>query len=96
MTIPDEPSNREIDLAALGSSDESVEELLSGGADIDALIAAGVLDVDEPASEDTEEGEEEAIDLSLITLTAEEAWAEFQQEQEWLIANGHKRPPVRI
>ncbi|NEQ48244.1 MAG: hypothetical protein F6K00_33800 [Leptolyngbya sp. SIOISBB] len=94
MTAADNLSERDVYLAELGSSDEDVEALLSGGADVDELIAAGVLDDDEPALQN--DGEEEEIDLSPITLNAEEAWAEFQREQAWLIANGHKRPPVQI
>jgi hypothetical protein len=89
MTTPDDPSDREIYLAQLGSSDEDVEALLSGGADIDELIAAGVLDDYEPASQDDDE-EDEEIEFEPTNLTAEEVWAKFQRHQEWLIANGHK------
>jgi len=92
MTASDGPSDREIDLA---TSDETVEELLSGGADIDGLIAAGVLDDDEPASQDDEE-EDEEIEFEPTNLTAEEVWAKFQRHQEWLIANGHDYRPVQI
>lgn len=95
MTTPQEPSDRDLYLAELSISDEDVGDLLSGGADIDELIAAGVLDDDEPASQESGE-EEEEIDFPPTTLTAEEVWAKFQREQEWLIANGHKRQPVNI
>jgi hypothetical protein len=87
-------SDRDDYLAELAGSDEDVEALLSSGADVDQLIAAGVLDDDEPASQDDEE--EEEIEFEPTNLTAEEVWAKFQRHQEWLIANGHKRSPVRI
>ena len=91
MTTPDDPSDREIYLA---TSDETVEELLSGGADIDELIAAGVLDDDEPASQ--EDKEEEEIKLEPSTLTEEEVLARHNAHQKWLIANGHDYRPVQI
>jgi len=92
MTASDGPSDREIVLA---TSDETVEELLSGGADIDELIAAGVLDDDEPASEDDEE-EDEEIEFEPSTLTEEEVMARHNAHQEWLIANGHKSQEEEI
>jgi len=95
MTASDNLSDRDMHRAELASSDEDVESLLSGGADISELIEAGVLDDDEPPLRDSDE-EDEEIDLSPITLTAEEGWVEFQQEQKWLEANGHKRPRVDI
>lgn len=95
MTTSDDPSDREIYLAKLGSSDEEVEALLSGGADVDELIAAGVLDDDEPASEDTEE-EEEEIEIEPSKLTEKEVLARHKAHQEWLTANGHDYRPVRI
>lgn len=95
MTTPQEPSDRELYLAELSTSDEDVGDLLSGGTDVDELIAAGVLDVDESALQDGDR-EDEEIDLSPIVVPAAQAWAEFQREQEWLIANGHKRPSVQI
>ena len=55
MTIPEDPSEREIFLAHLGTSDEDVESLMSGGADVDDLIAAGVLDATEPCPQEEEE-----------------------------------------
>jgi hypothetical protein len=94
MTTPDDPSDREIYLAELGRSDEDVEALLSGGADIDELIAAGVLDDDEPASQ--EDKEEEEIKLEPSTLTEEEVLARHNAHQKWLIANGHDYRPVQI
>ena len=94
MTSPDAPSDREIYLAELGRSDEDVEALLSGGADIDELIAAGVLDDDEPASQ--EDKEEEEIKLEPSTLTEEEVLARHNAHQKWLIANGHDYRPVQI
>jgi hypothetical protein len=106
MTIPDEPSNREIDLAALGSSDESVEELLSGGADIDALIAAGVLDDREREAEVDEDEEAKLnadveadmaqIEAEVSALSTEEVMAQIQASTEWFEANGHGSRPIRI
>lgn len=91
MTASDGPSDREIDLA---TSDETVEELLSGGADIDELIAAGVLDTDEPASEaDEEEGE---IELEPLSLSEEEVMAWFNERRQRLEASGHRRVRIRI
>ena len=45
---PEEPSERELYLSMLTNSDEDTEALLSGGADVDDLTAAGVLDDYEP------------------------------------------------
>ena len=41
---PEEPTDTELYLSELSNSDEDLEALLSGGADIDDLIMAGVLD----------------------------------------------------
>ena len=94
MTTPEDPSDREIFLAQLGTSDEDVESLMSGGADVDDLIAAGVLDDTESAPQEVDG--EEAFVIEPSTLTEEEALAWFARQQEWLVANGHDYRPVQI
>ena len=91
MTIPEDPSEREIFLAHLGTSDEDVESLMSGGADVDDLIAAGVLDDTEPCPQ-----EEEEFVIEPSTLTAEEASAWFTQNRQWFDANVYSHRPVEI
>jgi hypothetical protein len=93
MTIPDDVSNREMRLHELGSSDEDVEALLSGGADVDELIAAGVLDDDEPASQGDEEDEE--VELEPSTLTEEEIRAWFDGWRKKMKAIGYRRTSTR-
>ncbi len=44
MTTPNPRTHRPDYLTYLHNSDETIEELLSGGADIDDLIETGVLD----------------------------------------------------
>ena len=94
MTTPEDPSDREIFLAHLGTSDEDAESLLSSGADVDDLIAAGVLDDTESAPQEVDG--EEAFVIEPSTLTEEEALAWFARQQEWLVANGHDYRPVQI
>ena len=89
MPAPQDPTDRELYLAELGSRDEGVEALLSGGADIDDLIAAGVLSDDEPVFQE-EEGDEVPIEPS--TLTDDEIRAWLHQRNDWLVANGHRSP----
>jgi hypothetical protein len=95
MTTSDHLSDREMRLAELGGSDEDVEALLSGGADIDELIAAGVLDTDEPPLQDGDE-EDAEIEFEPSTLTEEEARAWFAQQRDWFVANGYDYQPVQV
>lgn len=94
MTIPDTLSDREFYLAELGTSDESVEELLAGGADIDELIAAGVLDDQELTSQDDDD--EEAIEAELSKFTREEVLAEMAYEQRFVGSYGHGYRPINL
>lgn len=89
MSTPQEPTNHEFYLAKLNTSDEDLEALLSGGADVDNLIAAGVLSDDEPVFQE-EEGDEVQIEPS--TLTDDEIRAWLHQRNVWLVANGHRSP----
>lgn len=93
MTASDNLSNRDMHLTELASSDEDVESLLSGGADISELIEAGVLDDDEPPLRDSDE-EDEEIELQPSTLTEEEALTWFAQQRDWFRTNGHDLPPA--
>jgi hypothetical protein len=76
MTASDNLSDRDMHRAELASSDEDVESLLSGGADISELIEAGVLDDDEPPLRDSDEEDEE---IAPADCTEEEAiaWLEL-------------------
>jgi hypothetical protein len=99
MTASDNLSDRDMHRAELASSDEDVESLLSGGADISELIEAGVLDDDEPPLLSKEEkarfeAEAEAYISQPSDLSPEEIWAKHLRHQEWLEANGHKQPPA--
>lgn len=60
MNYPNPRIDRERYLSSLQESDETVEELLSSGADIDDLIEAGIID-DELGSELEPELPSEAI-----------------------------------
>lgn len=87
MPTPQEPSEREVYLAELNTADEDPEALLSGGADIDDLIASGAVEVE------TEgwgwQVESESSDLAQPKVyTEEEARAEMRAAQEWWAANG--------
>ena len=93
MTTPDHLSDREIYLAELGSSDEDVEALLSGGADIDELIAAGVLNDNEPSSQDDEK---EGNEAESSTFTREEVLAEMASEQKFIGSHGHGYRPISL
>lgn len=94
MTIPDMPSDREMDLAAFGTSGESVEELLAGGADVDELIAAGVLDDQELTSPDDDEAA--AIEAEPSTFTREAVLAEMAHEQTFIGSYGHGYRPISL
>lgn len=83
-----EPSQRELDLADLYDSDEDVESLLSGGADVDDLIAAGALDGgdDERAGWQVVEG----VELpERPVLTEVEVLAQIEERNKWLVAHGY-------
>lgn len=88
-----EPSDRDVYLAALGNSDEDVEALLSGGADIDELIAAGVLDDDKPSSQDDEN---EGNEAESSTFPREEVLAEMAYEQKFIGSYGHGYRPISL
>jgi hypothetical protein len=60
MNYPNPRIDRERYISSLRESDETVEELLSSGADIDDLIEAGIID-DELDSELKPESPPEAI-----------------------------------
>lgn len=60
MNYPNPRIDRERYISSLRESDETVEELLSSGADIDDLIEAGIID-DELDSELEPESPPEAI-----------------------------------
>lgn len=90
---PEEPSERELYLSELANSDEDAEALLSGGADVDDLIAAGVVDDYEPDGwgwQTSQEVvlEEEPTDQS--PLTPEGVKALLDEENEWLVARGFR------
>lgn len=86
MPTPQDPSDREIYLAQLSTSDESPEDLLSGGADIDDLIASGQLEIETEGwgwqtSAEVELSEE---DMQPSSETEEEARAKVQAiEAKW-------------
>ncbi|PZO58021.1 MAG: hypothetical protein DCF15_06055 [Phormidesmis priestleyi] len=86
-----DPSPRELDLAELSGSDEDPGDLLSGGADIDDLIAAGVLNGDDDEREVTQDLESVELPEQPV-LTREEALAQIKQKNEWLIAHGYRNP----
>ena len=86
-----DPSQRELDLAELSGSDEDPGDLLSGGADIDDLIAAGVLD----GGDDEREAWQDVESIELPeqpVLTETEALAQIKQRNEWLVAHGYRSP----
>lgn len=83
-----EPSQRELDLADIYDSDEDVEALLSGGADVDDLIAAGALD----GGDDERAGWQDVEGVELPerpVLTKAEARAQIKKGNEWLVAHGY-------
>lgn len=61
MNYPNPRIDRERYISSLRESDETVEELLSSGADIDDLIEAGIVDDEELDSELEPESPSEAI-----------------------------------
>ena len=61
MNYPNPRVDREQYIFSLRESDETVEELLSSGADIDDLIEAGIIDDEELDSELEPESPPEAI-----------------------------------
>ncbi|MBE9180253.1 hypothetical protein IQ268_16950 [Oculatella sp. LEGE 06141] len=64
LNQPNQPTDRDHYLSQLATSDEDVESLLSGGASVDDLCEAGILD-DGQEWQDTEEDvppQEEALD----------------------------------
>jgi len=61
MNYPNPRIDRERYISSLRESDETVEELLSSGADIDDLIEAGIVDDEELDSELELESPPEAI-----------------------------------
>ncbi len=90
----DGPSQRELYLAELSSSDEDPGDLLSGGADIGDLIAAGVLD----DSDDVPEGWQDVEGVELPeqpVLTEAEVVAKLDKDNDWLVAHGYRPPDWR-
>lgn len=86
-----DPSQRELNLAELSGSDEDPGDLLSGGADVDDLIAAGVLD----GGENERQGWQDVEGVELPeqpVLTEAEALAQIKKDNEWLVANGYLSP----
>lgn len=89
-TEPDEPTGYELYLSDLGNSDEDPEALLSGGADIDDLIAAGVLDDGGNETwgwQDVEGMPDPEYPSDPIPLTPEEAQAELDR-CDWFLRRG--------
>ena len=91
MPTPQEPTEREVYLAQLSTSDEDPEDLLAGGADIDDLIASGVFEV-ETEGWGWQVSDEDVADVVSPGLekskTPEEAMARLVQQQKWLTENG--------
>lgn len=85
MSTPQEPTDREVYLAELNTSDEDIEALLAGGADIDDLITSEGVETEGWGwqVEDIPSEEEEPK-----VYTEEEARAEMRATQEWWAANG--------
>ena len=92
---PEEPSERELYLSELANSDENAEALLSGGADVDDLIAAGVLDDYEPniwgwrAVRDVVL-EEKSVDKTPMSLKEFEA---LMERGNWFLRRGYLDAP---
>ncbi|MEL6382444.1 MAG: hypothetical protein AAFQ89_08220 [Cyanobacteria bacterium J06626_18] len=87
MPTPQEPTDRELYLAQLNTSDEDLEALLSGGADVDDLITSGAVEIETEGAGWQVEGESSDWEEPKV-YTAEEARAEMQATQEWWAANG--------
>lgn len=95
MATPQEPTEHEVYLAQLNCSDEDTEALLSGGADIDDLIASGTLPTDTQGwgwqlADDTPEGLTHPA-----PLTEADVLARHEAHHAWLVANGHCSPTWR-
>lgn len=88
-----EPTDREIYLAGLAGSDEDVESLLAGGADVDTLIEAGVLNDGEEGTVASEEIEPEEETLEQVDQTplSQEEIQEIMAEDDVLL----KRWPLK-
>ena len=71
MNYPNPRIDRERYVSSLRESDETVEELLSSGADIDDLIEAGIVDDEELDSELEPESPPEAIDPLPLDVDSE-------------------------
>ena len=91
----DGPSQRELYLAELSSSDEDPGDLLSGGADIGDLIAAGVLD----DSDDVPEGWQDVEGVELpeqpvnpVPMTSEE-FKTLMARYDWFINREYLNAP---
>ena len=70
---------------------KTLKHFLAGGADVDDLIAAGVLSDDEPVPQ-----EEVEVEISPSTLSEEEVRNWFAQQREWFAANGHDYRTVQV
>ncbi len=91
----EDPSQRELDLAELSGSDEDPGDLLSGGADVDDLIAAGVLD----GGENEREGWQDVEGVKLpeqpvnpVPMTSEEFKA-LMARCDWFINREYLNAP---
>ena len=94
MPNPQEPTDQELYLAQLNTSDEGIEELLSGGADVDDMIASGAVEIETEGWGWQVEGA--FIEVEPTTMTENEVMAELREEQEWLKANGHAYRPYQM
>ena len=95
MATSQESTEWEVYLAHLNCSDEDIEALLSGGADIDDLIASGALPTDTQGwgwqlADDTHE-----VSTHPEPLTEADVLARHDAHHTWLVANGHCSPTWR-
>ncbi|MGF1524197.1 MAG: hypothetical protein ACFBSF_17905 [Leptolyngbyaceae cyanobacterium] len=87
MPTPQEPTDQELYLAQLNTSDEDIEALLSGGADIDDLITSGAVEIETEGWGWQVEGEPSDREGPKV-YTEEEAIAVMESHHQWRVANG--------
>ncbi len=91
----EDPSQRELALAELSGSDEDPGDLLSGGADVDDLIAAGILDGGENERQgwqDVEGVELPEQPVNPVPMTPEEFQA-VMARYDWFINREYLNAP---
>ncbi|MEM6453220.1 MAG: hypothetical protein AAF703_23245 [Cyanobacteria bacterium P01_D01_bin.105] len=81
----DPTSGEDAQHQALATSDLSVEELLAGGADVDELVSAGVLE-DDDQNTDFTEANPEALKYKGGPVMSDDEFNALMKEDRWYIS----------